>query len=52
MIGSHCIKTYSQTQETIALSSGGPEFYGIVKAATMGIGIKSMLKDLGLEVEI
>ena len=52
MFGSHCLKTYSQTQETIALSSGESEFYGIVKAATMGIGIKSMFKDLGLEVEI
>ena len=34
------------------MSSGESEFYGIVKAATMGIGIKSMFKDLGLEVEI
>ncbi len=33
--GSHCIKTYSQTQETIALSSGESEFYGTVKAAAM-----------------
>ncbi len=51
MFGSHCLKTYSKTQETIALSSGESGFYGIVKAATMGIGIKSMFKDLGLEVE-
>ena len=35
MLGGHCVKTYSQTQETIALSSGESEFYGIVKAATM-----------------
>ncbi len=52
MFGSHCLKTHSQTQETIALSSGESEFYGIAKAATMGIGIKSFFKDLGLEVEI
>ncbi len=52
MFGSHCLKKNSQTQETIAEYSGGLEFYGIVKAATMGIGIKSMFKDLGLEVEI
>jgi hypothetical protein len=50
--GSHCLKTHSQTQETIALSSGESEFYGIEKAATMGIGIKSTFKDFGLEVEI
>ncbi len=52
MFGSHCLMTYSQTQEKIALSSGELEFYGIVKAATMGIGIKSMFKGLGLEVEV
>ncbi len=30
----------------------GSEFYGIVRAATMGIGIKSTFKELGLEVEV
>jgi hypothetical protein len=50
--GTHCLKTHSQTQETIAVSSGESEFYGIAKAATMGIGIKSSFKDLGLKVEI
>ena len=44
MFGSYCLKTYSQTQETIASSS---EFYGIVKGATMGIDINSVLKDSG-----
>ena len=52
MFGSHCIKTYSQTQETIALSSGESEFYGIVKAAAMGFGMKGLLEDLGVEVEV
>ena len=46
MFGSHCIKTYSQTQETIALSSGESEFYGIVKAAAMGLGMKGLMVDL------
>ncbi len=35
MFGSHCVKTCSQTQEIVAWSSGEPEFYGIVEAATM-----------------
>ena len=51
MFGSHCVKTYSHTQETIALSSGESEFYGIVKAATVGIGVRRLLNDLGLKVE-
>ncbi len=50
MLESHCLKSYSQTQETIALSSGELEFYVIVKAAAMGIGIKSLFNDLGFEV--
>ncbi len=54
VFGSHCLKTqtHSQTQEAIALSSGESEFYGIAKAASMGIGIESMFEDLGLEVEV
>ncbi len=52
MFGSDYLKTHGQTQETIAISFGESKFYGIVKAATMGIGIKSMFTDLGLEVEI
>ena len=52
MLGGHCVKTYSQTQETIALSSGESEFYGIVKAATMGLGVKGLLDDLGVEVKV
>jgi hypothetical protein len=52
MFGSHCIKTYSQTQETIAVSSGESEFYGIVKAAAMGLGMRGLMEDLGMTVEI
>ena len=52
MFGDRCVKSYRHTQETVALSSGESEFYGIVKAPTMGIGIESMFKDLGLEVEV
>ena len=52
MLGSHCIKTYSQTQETITLSSGESEFHGIVKATAMGLGMKGLMEDLGVEVEV
>ncbi len=43
MFGSHCIKTHSQTQETIAFLSGESEFYGIAKAAAMGLGTKGLM---------
>ncbi len=52
MSGKHCIKTYSQTQETVALSSSESEFYGVAKAATMGLGVKGLVADLGLEGEV
>ncbi len=52
MLGGHCIKTYSQTQETIALSSGESKICGILKAAAMGKGVKGLLEDLGVGVEM
>ncbi len=47
MFGNHCIKTYSQTQETIALPSGESELYGIAKAAATGLGTTGLMEDLG-----
>ncbi len=52
MFGGHCIKAYSQTQKTIGLSSGESEFYGIVKAAAMGLGVKGLMGDLGVGVVV
>jgi len=34
------------------LSSGEAEYYGIVKGASIGVGLRSMLKDFGVEVAI
>ncbi len=51
-MGSHCIMTYSQTQETVAPSSGESEFYGIVNAAAMGLGMIGLLEDLGVKAEV
>ncbi len=51
MFGSHCINTYSQKQETTALSSGEWEFYGIAKAAAVGLGRRGLMEDPGVGVE-
>ncbi len=51
MLGGHCVDTYSQTQETIVLSSEESEFYGIAQVATMGLGIEGLLGDQGVEVK-
>ena len=47
-MGSHTIKSWSTTQAVIALSSGEAEFYGIVKGASIGMGLRSVLNDLGV----
>ena len=48
MRGDHMLRGWSTTQAVIALSSGEAEYYGMVKGATMGIGMKSLMGDMGL----
>lgn len=48
MLGSHLIKAWSSTQASISLSSGEAEFYGVVKAAGVGLGYGSLLHDVGV----
>ena len=50
--GSHCLKTYSSTQDIIALPSGAAEFYGIVRAGSHGLGMAGLCRDLGLKVSL
>ena len=47
MLGKCTIKTWSSTQNVVALSSGEAEYYGLVKAASHGIGMRNLLHDLG-----
>ena len=52
MRGSHCLKHWSTTQPTIALSSGEAELGGLCKGAANGIGLRSVAHDLGIELSI
>ena len=52
MIGSHCVRHWSTTQTTIALSSAEAELHGIAKGAAQGIGLKSLARELGIELEV
>ena len=52
MIGAHAIKGWSVTQGVIALSSGEAEFYGIVKGSSVGMGVQSVLGDLGVKIKL
>ena len=49
MLGSHCVKTWSSTQKTVALSSGEAEYLAMVKGGSIGLGIRSMLSDFNIE---
>ena len=52
MIGSHLLKSWSSTQGVVSLSSGEAEFYGVTKAAGIGLGYQSLLEDLGVAAGI
>ena len=52
MIGNQCIRTYSTTLDTIALSSGEAEYCGLVRVAGHATGIRSVLSDIDLNYEI
>ena len=52
MLGAHTIKTWSSTLQNICLSSGEAEFYGLVKAASQGLGMQALLHDLGCDIPL
>ena len=52
MLGDHPIKSWSSTQSVIALSTGEAELYAINKTAASGLGVQSILHDLGINVDI
>ena len=52
MWGSHLIKSWSSTQSVVALSSGEEEYYGMVKGASVALGLQSVLKDFNIDCGI
>ena len=48
MYGRHCIKGYSTTQATVALSSGEAELYAMTKGASQALGVMAMAADFGM----
>jgi hypothetical protein len=52
MRGTHLLKHWSSTQKTVTLSSGEAELNGIVKGAAEALGLQSLGRDLGLEMEL
>ena len=52
LLGSHLLKSWSSTQQTVALSSGEAEYYGVVKGASIGLGMLAMMKDVGVHATL
>ena len=50
-LGWHVVKTWSSTQATIALSSGEAELYSLVKGAAQTLGLISLARDFGVQLE-
>ena len=51
MIGGHFIKGWSRTQNHITLSSAEAELIALVKCSAELLGVRSMLRDCGVESE-
>ena len=52
MFGSHAVKSWSTTQQVIALSSGEAEYYSMVRGGSMGLGVRAMVRDLGVSIGV
>ena len=52
MSGDHCLKHWSTTQSTIALSSGEAELHGIAKGFSHALGLRSIAHDLGFDFQL
>ena len=52
MLGDCCVKHWSKTQTTIALSSGEAELSGIAAGTAQALGIQSLMSDMGWIVKV
>ena len=52
MWGKHLIKSWISTQTVVALSSGEAEYYGMVKGASVALGLQAVLSDFDIQCSI
>ena len=52
MSGTNCVKHWSSTQTSIALSSGEAGFTGVLRGAGHGLGYQALLRDLCVDVPL
>ena len=46
------VKTSGSLRSTVSLSSGEPECYGMVKAASVGLGMQALVRDWGIDLPV
>ena len=51
-MGGHLLKSWSKEQKHIALSSAEAELYAANRGASEGLGLKSLAKDIGINLEL
>ena len=51
-LGTHLLRTTANTQSVVATSTDEAEYYAIVSATSVLVGLKSMLADIGVPVTI
>ena len=51
MLGTRCVRHWSSTQTTLALSSAESEVHGIATGASIGLGLRFIGGDLGLNLK-
>ena len=52
MFGQHCLKSWSSTQATVALSSAEAELYALTKGTAQGLGLVSLMADFGVAISV
>ena len=52
MRGGHANEYWAKSQHVIALSSGEAELYACVKASSEAMGLKAVMKDMGMDVKV
>ena len=52
VLGGGVVKSWSKTQGPVALSSGEAEYYSMVKGTIEGMGLQTLSRDLGWQVEL
>lgn len=51
-LGDHVIKSWSLTQSIVTLSSGESEYYGLVRGASVALGTRGLLEELGAPLRV